>query len=218
VIPSQAALSFPPLEPENASNFLSFASNRIAQALLDDPASWPQSTLLLTGEVASGKSHLARLWAERFGALCPASITAGSSVLNARTAPLVVDPVDASVSDRVLFQLLEQSRLGEAGPLLLIARNTPVHWPIGLGDLRSRLAAIGHASIGSADDQELTALFHEFLRRWGVGRDDRLATYVLARIDRTRAALYEFTARLNHCAYERNCRVSLSLASELIHD
>jgi chromosomal replication initiation ATPase DnaA len=214
----QPALGFPPLITPDNTNFVAGASTQLARQLLLRPQSWGLNTLYLHGPAHSGKTHLASIWAQRNRA---EHLQAAGLVLDeimARRSPLVVDHLDNGFDERALFQLIEQSRLGEAGPLLLIGQKPVNGLEISLPDLRSRLASATAVAIVQPDDSDLRTLFVELMRRYGVAVDERLIRYVLTRVDRSHAAIYGFAERLNTYALERKRRINLSLAQEMIDD
>jgi len=67
-MPAQLVL---PLEPNNAmtrADFIVAPCNARAFAFLDSYPDWPAPMAALYGPSASGKTHLARIWAARAGA------------------------------------------------------------------------------------------------------------------------------------------------------
>lgn len=214
----QRAFDFPPLITPGADNFVEGVSSQKARALLAEPTRWPQGALLMHGPAHSGKSHLASIFAPSQGAEMWSGPTLTLDQVMGRTSPAVVDDADRTGDERALFQLLEQSRLGEAGPLLLVARTPGHHWPVRLPDLVSRLAGLTQITIEAPDDTELGAIFSALMARWGVEIDEQLTRYVLTRIERNHQALYEFARRLNQFALEENRRVTAHLVYELWND
>ena len=90
----------------------------------------PAPLTLIEGPAKSGKSHLARIWAERAGARAREPAEArGACRATGGTQPLVVEDVDrAGYDEAALFHLLNQS-MRDRRPLLLTAREAVANWP-----------------------------------------------------------------------------------------
>jgi len=63
--PRQIPLDLPVAERLEAEDFLVSPSNEMAFNLIEAWPQWPDPVLVLIGPEASGKSHLAAIWAER---------------------------------------------------------------------------------------------------------------------------------------------------------
>ncbi len=58
-----------PVEPSlERDDLLESPSNQLAVDLVDRWPDWPSNTMILAGPVGSGKSHLAKIWAQNSGA------------------------------------------------------------------------------------------------------------------------------------------------------
>src|SRR5882757_7173610 len=103
-----------PLEVRSAqgrADFIVAPGNSRAVAFIDSFPSWPAPAAALVGPPASGKSHLAAVWAQKSGA---AVIDAADLKGGIPDGPLVVENVGAGVTEAPLFALLERG-----APLLL---------------------------------------------------------------------------------------------------
>jgi chromosomal replication initiation ATPase DnaA len=178
-----------------SADFFVSAANAAAVRFLDDWSIWPLPVALLIGPEGSGKSHLAAIFARR---------------ANAR----LVDDADRMADEEALFhgwnEAIEQQR-----PLLLTARSAPADWGVRLPDLLSRLNATPAVRIGSPDDALLDALFTKLWRDRGIMIAPQVSAHVLARIERSFAAVSRAVARLDRAALEEGRPVSLALARAL---
>src|ERR1700761_3280421 len=66
--PRQLAFALPHAESLTRDNFLGGPANAAGLTLIDSWPDWPNRVMLLLGPEASGKSHLASIWAEQSGA------------------------------------------------------------------------------------------------------------------------------------------------------
>ncbi len=134
----QAVLGFD-LDPAPAFSREAFAvspANRRAFSLLDAWPDWPAPFLNLVGPDGAGKSHLARIWAEKAGAYF---VDLGSLDRIGPGQRAVVDDVDAptEAQQNALFHLY--NRLMASGGLLLVSRQPLSRLATTTADLASRL-------------------------------------------------------------------------------
>lgn len=143
---------------------------------------WPFRTAVLAGPPRSGKSLIARWFAE-------------SGLGEA------IDDAD-KIDETELFH--RWNRAQESGAPLLIVRGTvPGGWQIGLPDLRSRLGAVLQLEIGAPDDAMLAELLavHAEQRLLALGPD--AVTYLVPRIERTHMGAEQVIAAIDRLSLER---------------
>ncbi len=78
------------------AEFIVAPGNAPALAFLDSFPDWPVSAAALTGPSASGKTHLARIWAQRSGA----ALLDARSLRDAVSGPVVVENIDSAPTFR----------------------------------------------------------------------------------------------------------------------
>ena len=176
--------------------FVVSASNAAAhQALL----TWPTplgGTAALCGPAGSGKSHLARVWAERVGALpFDGMEIALADPLELEGRPLMLDSA-ATVDDETLFHLMNLAQ-APGGALLLVSRDPPGAWATDLPDLRSRLNAIRTVGIEAPDDVVFAAMLRRAFASRNITPADVLIDYLVRRIDRSADAAEAVVDRLD---------------------
>lgn len=205
----QLALDLPPSEGMAFADFVEASSNRAAlRAMLAWPE-WPSALVILSGRADSGKTHLARIWCRRSGALfLPAlelwRVMDPLARLGSRRACVVdgIDAEDGSLDEELLLHLFNilQARAG----FLLITTRTPLGaWRLRLADLRSRLRTGWMITIEPPGDGLLAALLNKQLKDRGLHLDQRLLAYCIARMERSSAGARRLAAlldRLSLCA------------------
>ena len=155
VLPLSRAVSGP------ARIVLGAGNASVAEALAR-PGSWPFRTAVLTGPPRSGKSLLARWFAEKRD---------GDAIDDAQA----LDEAD-------LFH--RWNRAQEQGrPLLIVGGEPP--WTIGLPDLRSRLGAALQLEIGPPDDAMAAELIAAMAEERGLPLGDDAAAYLVPRAERS---------------------------------
>ncbi|RYG12139.1 MAG: chromosomal replication initiator DnaA, partial [Caulobacteraceae bacterium] len=129
-----------------ADDFVVSPANQAAAALvMEDWRAWPAGLLAIVGPPGSGKTHLARMWAQAVdAAILTPPLSASPPGL------MLIEDADRWTDADGLFHLLNSLQPGSA--LLLTARTPPSQWPTTLPDLRSRLNAMTTTEIEAPDD------------------------------------------------------------------
>ena len=216
--PRQLPLDLPIETRLEVEDFVISSSNEVAYQFIDKWPDWPDRVLLLTGPEASGKSHLAAVWAAK----ARAWIEKASDIKLDRvphlvsSGALVIEDCDRSVLDEhALFHLINAAR--ERGTyLLLTARTGPNEWGLQTKDLLSRLRLAPEVKIDGPDDALLNAvLFKLFIDRQLV-IDTTIITFIQSRIERSIAAARDFVERLDREGLARGKPITRALAAQLL--
>lgn len=198
-------------------DFMPAPCNQDALAWLERWPGWPACALVLSGPAACGKSHLARIWAERTGAVW-------------LDRPLPADARPEGVRAFVLEDVLAADRLvdevgllqfynwlvEERGHILLTARRPVAEWPIGLPDLASRLRAAPAVAIGPPGEALLGALLVKLFgdRQLVVAED--VIRYMLAHMERSFAAAHRLVAALDARSLEQHRAITIPLVRAVL--
>jgi chromosomal replication initiation ATPase DnaA len=198
-------------------DYLVSSCNSAAVAWIDRWPDWPGPSLAIAGARASGKTHLASVFAARCEAR-PLSVielcATPASELAAPATPLVFDDAEAVAgrddAEQALFHLLN-ALVGMKGRLLLTAALPPARWPVRLRDLASRLAAIPVAEIGAPDDALMGALLVKLYadRQLQVAAD--VVAYMVSRMERSFDAARSLVAAIDARAMAERRSITIPL-------
>jgi chromosomal replication initiation ATPase DnaA len=177
------------------ADFIVSAANRDAVAWLAAPGRWPMPRCLLHGPRASGKSHLAAVFANRQ----PATI---------------IDDADTIADGEALFHAWNAA--SSAHPLLLTASRLPRFWAHNLPDFASRLAATPQVRLNDPDDMLIAAVLAKCFADRGLRVGDDVIAWLVARIERSFAAATEVVARLDTLALAERRDITVPLARALL--
>jgi chromosomal replication initiation ATPase DnaA len=216
--PQQLPLTFDH-EPASSRDDLVISDPVSAAAgIIDRWPDWPSPVVVITGPAGSGKSHLATVWQRLSGARAIMDGGQGDAVQLAGQGPVLFEDADRQPFDEVtLFHVINTVR--SAGTSLLItARGWPLSWGMSLPDLISRLKAATVVEIGPPDDALLTQILFKLFADRQLLIDEKLAAYIVSRMERSLDAAQRLVERLDHLALARGVRLSRALASEVLNE
>ena len=212
----QLAIDLPFRPALGRADFLVSDCNAAALQRIEVWPDRPDRALVLHGPPGSGKTHLAHLWCARSGgrlvagaALAehdPSALAAGSAV--------AVDDAERA-AERSLLHLFNCCAENGAG-LLVVARQPPAVWPIGLPDLASRLRAAEAVGIGAPDDALLAAVLVKHLSDRRLPVKPGIIAYLVPRMQRSFAAAAALAATLDRRALSAHRPVGLALARQAL--
>lgn len=145
---------------------------------------WPFRTAILFGPPRSGKSLLARWFAEQ-----GAKGHGGDVIDDAET-----------VDETELFH--RWNRAQESGRPLLLVSNAP-DWRVKLPDLASRLGAALRLEIGEPDDAMLADLIALHAERRGLVLDESATSYLVPRCERSHMGVERLVGTIDRLSLER---------------
>jgi len=156
---------------------------------------WPFRTAVLTGPPRSGKSLLARWFAET---------GRGEAI----------DDAPAMDEDELFHRW---NRAQESGrPLLLVAPEG--EWTIALPDLASRIGAALHLEVGAPDDAMLADLILLHAETRGLVLDDSAIQYLVPRCERSHIGVERLVAAIDRLSLERKQPPGLAIWRDALEE
>jgi chromosomal replication initiation ATPase DnaA len=214
--PGQLALELGHEVSHAEDDFIVGDGNRLAYGHVIAWPDWPGPLTLIEGPAGVGKSHLARIWAERAEAGYATPQSAEELSRQGGTRPLVVEDADrAGYEEAALFHLLNQS-MRDCRPLLLTAREPVANWPFATDDLKSRARLAARFGMALSDDIQLSQMFVKLFQDRQVAVDPKTIGYLVARMERSSAEAMALAELMDRTALERGVAITRSIAAEAL--
>lgn len=212
----QIPLDLPHQPSFEMADFIVSTSNEAAYSVIDSWPDWPHHAVALVGPKSSGKTHLAKAWAARVGAieLKPDADTkpvpSGASVL--------IDGADhGDTNEEMLFHLFNWTK-ETRGYLLLTGETPPTQWAVKLPDLRSRLATLPVADISEPDDHLLMVLLVKLFSDRQLQVDLAVIDYIVRRVERSFGAAKKLVEAVDRNALADKRRITKALVKTCLGD
>lgn len=197
----------------DAADFLVGEGNALAHGRIMAFPHWPDPVTLLIGPAKSGKSHLARIFADRSGARYAGPGDLERLATEGGLSPLIVEDADRLGHDEAgLFHLLNQS-MREQRPILLTAREDVANWPLATEDVRSRIRRATAFALELTDDIQLSHMFVKLFGDRQIKVDPRIIAYLAARMERSAEEVVILADLMDRMALARGTAITRSIAA-----
>lgn len=212
----QLVLDLGHIEAQSADDFMVCEGNTLAFAHVLAFPDWPSALTLVEGPAKSGKSHLARIWAGRAGAMIAGPDDLERLAAEGGTAPVLIEDVDRAGYDEAgLFHLLNQSMRDER-PLLMTARTAVANWPYATNDVKSRARLASRFPITAPDDILLSQMFVKLFADRQLSVDPKVISYLVARMERSSEEVVALVSIADRLALSRGRAVTRAIAAEAL--
>ena len=210
----QLLLDLPRLSGSGREDVVRSASNAMAAAHLDSWPDWPQPLTVMAGPSGSGKSHLARCWAQRVGA-----DTFDPRLLDdvrLGDQPFLIEDTDrGGLDERALFHIVNAARARRLTGLLT-ARHRPGVWRVGLPDLLSRLRAAVQVELDVPDEALVAGVAMKLFAERQVEVGPQVIETIQARGGRSLGEIHALVRRLDYLSLTRARPVTRALVLEAL--
>ena len=194
------------------ADFLVGDGNALAHGRIMAFPHWPDPVTLLVGPAKSGKSHLARIFADRSGARFAGIGDLEALATEGGVEPVIVEDVDRLDYDEAgLFHLLNQS-MREQRPILLTAREDIANWPLATDDVRSRARRAAAYTLELTDDIQLSQMFVKLFGDRQIKVDPRIIGYLVARMERSAEEVVILADLMDRLALAKGTAITRSIA------
>lgn len=203
--------------PSHAEDdFMVGEGNELAYERIAASPNWPDPLTLVIGPAKAGKSHLARIFVDRTGAIMAQPENLKDLATQGGTQPVVLEDVDRTAyPEEALFHLLNQS-MREHRPLLMTAREPVEAWPYRTDDVRSRARRAVAFPVEMTDDIQLSQMFVKLFGDRQIDVDPRIIGYLVARMERSTEEAVALCELMDRLALARGTAVTRKIAAEAL--
>ena len=202
---------------QGEADFLVGEGNALAHGRIMAFPHWPDPVTLVTGPAKSGKSHLARIFADRSGARFAGIADLEFLATEGGTLPVIVEDVDRLEYDEAgLFHLLNQS-MRQQRPLLLTAREDVANWPLATDDVRSRVRRATAYALELTDDIQLSQMFVKLFGDRQIRVDPKIIGYLVARMERSAEEVVTLADLMDRLALAKGTAITRSIAADALN-
>jgi chromosomal replication initiation ATPase DnaA len=214
--PEQLPLAFSHEAARGRDDLVVSDPTSAAASIVDRWPDWPSPVVILVGPPGSGKSHLSDVWRRTADAAIIKPMSGGDAVLKAGESAVLIEDIDRDGFDQTtLFHIINAVR-NHSHSLMITARDWPAAWGVTLPDLASRLKAATLVEIGAPDDALLTQVLFKLFADRQLMIDEKLAAYIVSRMERSLAAAQDMVEQLDRLALARGVKISRALAAEVL--
>ena len=200
-------------------DFLVAPSNAAAVGWIDRWPEWPSHILVLYGPKASGKSHLAAVWAEK----ADAKFWTADDVVSEKTLQgkqsLVIERADLLIGDKdaetKLFHLYNMAKEQQCSLLMTMAVPTS-QLSFCIPDLSSRLRSSQAVGIDAPDDELLSAIIVKLFADRQIEISPEVLRYILPRMDRSFSAVQKLVENADMLALSQKKAISIPLMRQVL--
>ncbi len=208
----QLPLELPVLPAYDRDDLIVTQANRLAVELVDAWPQWPGPVVALVGPPGSGKSHLARIWAQASGAVAIPATDLANGMAPPSTLLVIEDFSPGKVDDAALFHTLNHIR-AEGGHCLLTSASQPLQWGVVLPDLLSRLRAVQLVTIDAPDDALLSAVIFKLFADRQVEAPAMVVDWLLPRMERSLDCARKLVGEMDREALARGSKITRQVAA-----
>lgn len=216
-VKGQSAFSFEVAPELVQEDFFISAANEHAVALINQWPEWQGGIALLYGPKASGKTHLATIWAQKSDAVFLDDKTLyriPASELVAKNCHYVVENIEHIHDETALFHLFNAVR-GQGLSLLFTAQAHPTRLGVRLPDLRSRLQSIPMAELELPDETLLRLLLIKHFSDHQLRVAPEVADFLALRMERSFSAVAKVVEQLDRLALNQKRNITIPFVKEV---
>ncbi|MEM6811634.1 MAG: DnaA/Hda family protein [Pseudomonadota bacterium] len=205
-------------------DFLVTESNRDAVAWIDLWPEWHAPCLVLYGPVASGKTHLGAVWAEKSSAVCVKATSLKFETVREiadMAQHIIIEDADQLIGDRAtetgLFHLYNIFK-EEQKSFLLTMVEPPIRQDFVVKDLASRLRAAPNVSIREPNEDLLSALLVKAFNDRQITLNADVIQYLMPRMERSFKAVRDLAEIIDSEAMSQKRNITVPFIRDILKE
>jgi chromosomal replication initiation ATPase DnaA len=193
----------------NTIDFIVSISNIAAYKAIHNTGLWPKQRLMIHGESGSGKTHIAKIWAQRVMAH---ELQVGDE-LSTEHKFIYIDGI-ARFNPHDLLHIINYCNESHIYVLMI----SPTKVITGLEDLDSRLSSTYTVQISPPDEIMLRALLMKGFCDMQIAVKNEVIEYIAKNITRSFSAIKDLLYRLQNLSLEQHHKITIPFVKQIIDE
>ncbi len=214
---NQLILNFDHEQNFKDQDFYVSKSNEYAFKLLNSWPKWEKNFVNLIGEKFSGKTHLTKIFLDKFrGIKIEANDLTNKSLTKIKIYQnIVIENINEDIDEKLFYTLL--NIIDQDNKYLIITTKKPiVDFLFKLNDLNSRSKNFILSPIEKPEDDLMFALILKNLSDRQILIDKKLIDFIIKRIDRSYGKILDFIYKIDQISLKRKKPIDFKIIKEAL--
>ena len=214
---NQMLLNFDHEQNFKDQDFYVSKSNEYAFKLLNSWPKWEKNFVNLIGEKFSGKTHLTKIFLDKFrGIKIEANDLTNKSLTKIKIYQnIVIENINEDIDEKLFYTLL--NIIDQDNKYLIITTKKPiVDFLFKLNDLNSRSKNFILSPIEKPEDDLMFALILKNLSDRQILIDKKLIDFIIKRIDRSYGKILDFIYKIDQISLKRKKPIDFKIIKEAL--
>ena len=203
----------------NKNDFFVSESNFYAYNLLLSWPKWEKKFLNIYGERYSGKTHLIKIFLEKYKGLIIDLNKLNNYDLDKLKfyENIIVDNITDQFDENLFYSLIDT--IDKYNKFLILTSNKSINdLNLKLNDLKSRLKNCLFAEIQKPDDVLIQALITKNLADCQITLDSKLIDFISKRITRSYSSIREFVCTIDEISLKKKKPINMKIIKNILED
>ena len=201
----------------NKHDYYVSKSNYFAFSLIQNWPKWEKKILNISGDIFSGKTHLAKIFQDKSNALYLRHNDINEEIFKKikLNDSIIIDDFEKIKNENLLYSLF--NLIYQDNKFLLILSHKAIsEFNYNLDDLNSRAKNCIFAKIESPDDDLIFAIIVKNFSDRQIKLEKKLLEFIIKRIERSYGKIYEFIYKIDELSLKKKKPVDLKTIKEIL--
>ena len=201
----------------NKHDYYVSKSNYFAFSLIQNWPKWEKKILNISGDIFSGKTHLAKIFQDKSNALYLRHNDINEEIFKKikLNDSIIIDDFEKIKNENLLYSLF--NLIYQDNKFLLILSHKAIsEVNYNLDDLNSRAKNCIFAKIESPDDDLIFAIIVKSFSDRQIKLEKKLLEFIIKRIERSYGKIYEFIYKIDELSLKKKKPVNLKTIKEIL--
>ena len=214
---NQLILNFDHEQNFKDQDFYVTKSNEYAFKLLNSWPKWEKNFVNLIGERFSGKTHLVKIFLEKFKGIKINALDLTNEFLKKIKIHenIIIENISEEIDEKLFYTLL--NIIDQDNKYLIVTTNKPiVDISYKLDDLNSRSKNFILSTIEKPEDDLMFALILKNMSDRQISIDKKLIDFIIKRIDRSDGKIFDFIYKIDQISLKRKKPIDCTIIKEAV--